>query len=311
LDPLDLAEILPAYREHLGVGTAGVNFVDERRRGDRDPHDHDLIPKSLYAHKRGTFGEKPLRVGVGPQTCSTCTDVVSAKPSFAWDVNGWYRAVGVPWPYVDVVRGALARAYIASGGQTSARATYCFKRLLDKPSRTSYDLMSLGDVFLDDLYVQDAMKAKAQAEASARSAKGTFIDAVTVLDEWGYLLRPDESDFRLDGEPEPVQDEGTPEDDDWFDPAEWTYSYWLWRTYGGLTSRIEQWQTLLVSALSARKARVDLAVGFMGKQPQDFVVGLFDGHWIVFLDDKTEPTMDMAVRAADALLHEIQKHRSD
>lgn len=304
---LDLAEILPAYREHLGVGTAGVNFVDEKRRGDRDPFEHDAIPKSLYAHQRGTFGEKPLRMGTGPATCSTCVDVISARPTFAWDVNGWYRIIGVPWSYVQATSGALSRSYIASNGQASARATYCLKRLLDRPSRAAYDRAPLGDPFLDDQYVQDEIKARAQAEASARSAKGKHTIATEVMDEWGYLLRPEEDEpDHLDGEAPPGQDEATPEEDS-FDPIEWVYSYWLWKTYGGLQSRIEQWQTLLVSALSARKARVDLAVGFMGHQPHDYTVGLFDGYWVVFLNDKVEPTSEMADKAADALIHEIRR----
>jgi hypothetical protein len=307
-DDLDLTDILSSYREHLGAygGSVGVNFVDEKKR--QPEQEFDAIPKSLYA-RRQVVSEEPERIGDGPMTCSTCTDVISARATFAWDVNGWYRTVGVRWPYADATSGMLSRAYIATGGQSSARATYYLKRLLDKPSRAAYDAMPLGEVFLDDQYVQDEMKAKAQAEASRRSQGGTFTNAVSVLDEWGYLLRDDAKDD-LDAESGLVQDEVAPEADV-FEPTEWTYAYWLWRSRGcgptrfGTTARLEQWQSLLVSALSVRKARVNLAVGLMGRQPQDYVVGRFDGHYVVFLNDAMEPTQKMAVQAANLLIHKM------
>ena len=301
---LNLSAILPAYREHLGGhrGTAGINLIDADKEPGRDPFEHDVIPRSLYAPKR-VMSQEPERIGNGPTTCSTVTDLVSARPSYAWDVNGWYRSIGVPWPYVRATTAALSRAYIASDGQSDARATYCLKRLLHRPSRATYDSWPLGEVFLDDQYVEDAMKAKAQAEASRRSKEGTFTDAVNVLDEWGYRIEDDDNDERVpDDTSDSVPEESGP---DPYQPIEWTYSYWVWRSRGGPTTRLEQWQALLVSALSVRGARVHLAVGLMGDQPQDYVVGRFGGYLIVFLNDGREPTAEMAARAADELTQKL------
>ena len=297
---LDLSDILPAYREHLGGhrGTAGINFVDTDRQPEHD-RSHDPIPRSLYAPKR-VMSQEPERIGNGPTTCSTVTDVVSTRPTYAWDVNGWYRSIGVPFPYVNAATATLSRAYIAAVGQESARATYCLKRLLDRPSRAVYDAWPLGEVFLDDQWVEDAMKRKAQAEASRRSNDGTYTEAISVLDEWGYRIEdeeeePDETSDSMPEEPGP----------DTYEPIEWTYSYWVWRSRGGSTTRLEHWQALLVSALSVRGARVHLAVGLMGDQPQDYVVGRFDGHLIVFLHEGREPTEEMAARAADELMQKL------
>lgn len=306
-ESLDLSEVLPSYREHLGAfgGTAGVNFVDGSGPSEHDPFENEAIPRSLYARQSQT--ETPTWIGEGPPTCSTCTDVVSARATFAWDVNGWYRTLGLAWPYVQATSGDLSRAYIAAGGQRSARCTYYLKQLLNRPVRASYDLTALGTTFLDDQYVQDAMKAQAQEEASRRSAEGTFTDATEVLDEWGYLLKPEDGDG-LDAEQGPVQDEVSPESDS-FNPVEWSYSYWLWHAYGQADAvvRLEQWQTLLVSALSVRGAKVDLAVGLMGQQLTDYLVGYSDGYWIVYLSEKAIPTEELAAQAADMYLKTISE----
>jgi hypothetical protein len=302
--PLDLSTILPAYREHLGYGgTVGINFVEEKSRLERDPFEHEAIPRSLYAPKR-VMSEKPERIGNGPPACSTVTDLVSVKPTFAWDVNGWYRSVGVPWPYIGATTAALSRAYIASAGQSDARATYCLKRLLDRVSRAEYDLMPLGETFMDDLYVQDQIKHRAQAEASRRSNDGVFTEAISVMDEWGFLLVDDDKEGSDNDDAPGFVPDDEPESDQ-FEPIEWTYAYWVWRSPGRSTGLLERWQTLLVSALSVRGARVHLAVGLMGKQPQDYVVGRFDNQLIVFLNDGREPTPAMAARAADALLQQL------
>jgi hypothetical protein len=322
-DDIDLSEILPAYREHLGAygGTVGINFVDGNKPVEPDPFEQEAIPKSLYARERSSAHlREPIRMGTGPATCSTCTDVVSARPTFAWDVNGWYRTIGVPWTYVKATSGTLSRAYIAAGGQKSPRATYYLRRLLNGPVRASYDLTALGEVFLDDQYVQDEIKAKAQAEASRRSAGGTFTDATAVMDEWGYLLKPDSEDA-LDDQPVPVQDEESPENES-FDPTEWAYSYWLWGSYGRYggdgwetIDRLERWQSLLVSALSARGARVDLAVGMLGnpggEYPLHYAVRHIDEYWIVFLNENVAPTPELADKAAGLLLNCMTNKSTD
>lgn len=300
-EAIDLSDILVSYREYLGdyESTAAINFVDPGRRAPDPFEEHGAIPARLQA-PRSTKPVIPTRIGNGPPTCSTRTTLVSARPTFSWDVNGWYRTIGVPWPYVRATSGVLSRSYVASGGQRSARATYYLRRLLNRPVRGAYDTWPLGEQFLDDEYVQDEMKARAQAEASRRSRGGSYTKASAVLDEWGYDLKEDDEGV-VDNDLELVHDESTPETDT-FEPVEWTFSYWLWDTFGdGGTSRLEQWQTALVSVLSRSGHHLDLAVGLCGNMPDAFRVAEVDGYRVVFLRDTEQVTEALAVQAAEAL----------
>lgn len=307
-DALDLSEILPAYQEFLGdyESTASIHFVDQDRPSPDPWERQEAIPQHLYAPVF-TKPSAPTRVGTGPATCSTCTEVVAAGPVFAWDTNSWYRTLAVPFPYVQAASGALSKAYVAVGGQTSARATYYLKRLLNKAVRGLYDTSPLGEKFLDDEYVQAEMKAAAQAEASRRSATGSYTSATEVLDEWGYNLE-ENNEGVVDTVEESVQDVAAPESPNDQQPAEWTYSYWLWNSLGMQgTVRLEQWQANLVSVLSRQGQRLNLAVGLVGDHDHPYRVAKVDGHWVVFLHEQTEPTPDLAATAAESLMQQMNQ----
>ncbi len=309
---LDLSDILPAYQEFIsgrGTSTAGVNRIRATPEGDvwepQEVGDESAIPDWLYSD---WFGDDstPRRVGNGPATCSTSQVVALRRPLFAWDVNGWYRTIGVPFPYVNATQGVLSRSYVASGGQRSARATYYLKRLLDRAVRPLYDAMPLGHQFLDDEYVQEALKAAASAEAGRRSADGFYTKPESVMDEWGYKIE-ESDDTGVDSQKKAVLNGAAPEGDSHFEPIEWVYSYWLWRTRARLvdSAPLEQWQTLLVSSLARRKQQVNLAVGRSGKSDHPYTVGKFDGVWVVFLHEDQQPTQDLADRAANALMLQL------
>lgn len=308
---LDLSDILPAYREFLGEyeSTAGINFVKASVPEDQDYQEASLgwgssqphlqagyVPRSMAAR------DEPYRVGNGPEVCSTSRVLVSTRPSFGWDVNGWYATIGVPFPYVDATSGALSRSYMAAGGQESPRATYFLKRLLNKAVRGLYDAYPLGEQFLDDEYVQDAIKARAADEAGRRSADGSYTKAQSVLDEWGYKLEEEDTPGVVDTTSNDVLDGVSPEDSP-FEPIEWIYSHWLWRsTKVDATQQLERWQGLLVSALSQQGHHTHLAVGLCGDQPKPYAVRHVDGHWVVFLGENEEPTEELAALAAASLL---------
>jgi hypothetical protein len=299
---LDLSGILPDYREHMSESTAGVNFVDGKRKADPF-EDQEAIPKRLYAPERSAMVDDPWRVGNGPATCSTRRTATSTRPLYAWDVNGYYRELGIPWPYVDATRGVLRKAFYAVNGHESARLTYCFKQLLNPAVRAEYDEWPLGEEYLHDEYVQDAIKKRAAFEASKRTQDGTYTHAETILDEWGFIMKYDEVlGDRFDtssgkGQDDPGQS---------FDPIEWVYSYWLWKSFGTDVARLQTWQTLLVSELANRDEQIDLAVGSVGKVPHDYVIGFVDNEfWVVFLNNKVEPDPVIAATAVSALLKDI------
>lgn len=295
--PLDISEMVQDYRSR-GFLPDQSGAVD----GDANlPVQRSLRP-SQPSRWESPLAEDPYRVYVGPEGCSTCTDVALATPAFAWDVNRWYRTLGVPWPYTHVPSGSLAKYYLAVDGQSDARATYYLKRLLDKATRAAYDAAPLGELFLDDDFVQQEIKNRAQVEASRRS-QTQFADAEQVMDEWGYALKPDDvSDSlaqALDEDPFALDDRPTPES------SLWAYSYWVWRAHTSrgplVTGRLGAWQSLLVSALSQMGHRTTLRVGVMGKTPQEYAIGRSGGLAIVYLNESATPTADLARRAAAAL----------
>ena len=303
---LDLSDILPAYREFLGdyESTASINFVKPTA-----PESEEYVEQSLGWGPSVQRSEPPLstllplRIGNGPATCSTRTTLVSTVPAFSWDVNGYYGTLGIPFPYVNATSGVLSKGYVANGGQQSPRATYYLKQLLNKAVRAIYDAHPLGEQYLDDEYVQEAIKASAAEEAGRRSQTGSYTRAESVMDEWGYVYHEDDAPG-VDNQRTNYKDGSTPEISH-YEPIEWTYSYWLWNSFVTDTTRLEQWQALLVSALSGQKP-VDLAVGILGKQPHPYAVREVDGYQVVFLNENQEPTAELAAQAADALMNDLR-----
>lgn len=275
---LDLTEIAPHYRRFYG---------------------------STFRKSQVESG-RPFKVGSGPKSCSTSMALVPvSRPAFAWDVNGWYRYLGIAFPYVNATKGALAKAYVARGGSSDDRATYYLNRLLDRAVRAEYDAMPCGEQFLDDAYVQAALKQRAVDEASRRSADGRYTQPESVLDEWGYLNLLDDLVDTLGSD----VDRGHVEDEDQvFSAAGWTYAYWLWKTRGsGGSAHLALWQSLLVRAMSDHGVTMDLSVGLMNDQPQESVVGKFPDRLVFFLHEDVEPDLDTARQAVEEALLLLRK----
>jgi hypothetical protein len=311
---LDLSDILPAYQGFLtgeGTSTAGINRIRATPEGDvwepKIVGDEESIPTHLYWDWGQTRDRsKPILVGNGPKTCSTSQVMALGRPLFSWDVNGWYRTLGVPFPYINATSGVLSQSYVANGGQESARATYYLKRLLNRPVRASYDLSELGSLFLDDEYVQDEIKARAAAEAGRRSARGSYTDPRAVMDEWGLVVE-EKDDEEVDTGPDKVLTGVQPEDSPDLDPVEWVYSYWLWNTEKDYADsvQLERWQNLLVSAVALKGLQLNIAVGLAGSQPEGYAVTCQEGTWVMYLEEGRDPTAELAGQAAEVLLNQI------
>lgn len=304
---LDLRDIIPAYEAYLfggGTSTAGVSRVRATPWGDVvEEAAYEEEPEvDPFAFWEWSPPEEPMTWGAGPTLCSTSQEVALAGPAFAWDVNGWYRTIGVPFPYVDATQGALSKAYIVSEGQSSARATYYLKRLLDRDVRALYDTAPLGQPFLDDDYVQDELKARAAHEAARRSKRGDYTSAETVMDEWGYRL-DEHAGTGVDKPRRKSKDLDSPEELPEGDPSPWMYSIWLWRTQTrpADVADLESWQTMLVRSAAGLSKRTRFAVGVAGKIDQPFLVTRVHDEQVVFIREGEEATQDLADQAAAAL----------
>lgn len=298
-EDLDLSGIIDKFEAFGGRPDAGLppHILEERER--------------QYEEQRRREAERendPLPVGSGPLHCSTSRVLAPARPPFAWDPNRYYRDLGIPWPYVHATKKDLRLAYLDRDGQSSRRLTYCIKQLLKV--REEYDALPLGEILLDDIYVQEILHQRAADEAQKRSVMGEYTTIDQVLDRWGYSLVA-----------ESEQDEDTPDEDldrdrlKRFDGARheesvggaWEYSYYRWRTKQWDTSRLEAWQAALIAEIDPEQVPT-LTVGLMGKQPQEFIIGKVMGDWVVFLNVEAEVTPDLAAKAAAQLNTDIINH---
>jgi hypothetical protein len=267
---LDLSDFIEDYQPWL----EGREVVQRVPQGYNDPLQVALTPTLTKA-------------GHGPLLASSCTDLM-LHPVVIWDVNGYYRALGVD-PRAD--RKTLRRAYIEAGGVDDDYLTYVLQQLLDPETRRDYDATPLGQPYLDR-YVELAIKRSAMAEASRRAGRhATEEEVVEVMREQGFDLAP--ADAVGGGSYSP--------DDD-----EWRWSYYLDEVVCHDTDRLSLWQQMLVSALSETGHVIRFAVGFTQQgdtHQRSFTRTESGGYVVAYLGATTQPTVDMARFLASHLVH--------
>lgn len=245
--------------------------------------------------------ERPFLTGEGPAECSSCTDL-ALRPYVCFDVNGYYREMGVHW---KATRRQLMRAYQALDGQSSVRLTYIFQQLLNPTVRYEYDCTPLGEVFMDR-YVQDELNRKMRDRMSAERRRlfeegeagwDDISDEDLIRDiykDMGFDAAFDDTPPEVvDGEVIEVQDEG------------FRYSYYLWRTRGAghdLSADLMQlWQHLLIQALSAVGIKRKFSVGLMGRTPSRYAVAEVGYRLVIFMNVNDFPNEEMAAGVAKQL----------
>jgi predicted transcriptional regulator len=281
------------FRESLDL--SGI-VKDYEAFGGTAPRPATAIP----IPEEAPLSKYPVQYGLpGTVLASSHTGLAPFRP-VVWDVNGYYRALGVR---TDATRKELREAYQALRGDESVRLTYVFGQLLNEAVRRSYDATPLGEQFLDE-YVEADMKRRASAEAGRRTAEaGEPILAEEVLDDWGYYLIPDLTSSesgeleQLDNPPPPKQD--------WRYQEIWGWGYYLWRTRDFDIFQLRNWQALLVAELSARGCSVRFAVG-IGGEIEGGVGFNYGDHFVFFIPALTAPTEEMAFQVVDQFLKATQ-----
>lgn len=268
-------------------------------------------PRSGATYERNTVvdtphpyePENPMLFGRADMAdVSTCTDL-TIQPDVIWDVNGYYRAIGVPFPHRPVSKRSLVTAHRAAGGLDERWKTYALQQLLDPVTRADYDSTPLGQPYLDD-YWNEWLHNEATKAAFRRVANGelTMEDVdegaaeKIVRDEWKIALAGDD----------PSPPERRPP------TARLSWSYYLWRCSYRATlqcqPRLDTWRTLLVEAFRDRAMSLKFRVGIMGKQPHPWTRIEWDGHLILFLSKDQEPTKEYAAQAAKFTQRELGGH---
>lgn len=273
-DDLDVSGIVISYKDLAEPVKPGEEF---------SPEDAVEI-KAQYEE----ITQDPQRFGNGPLLASSDVSLVPTYPPLVcWDVNGYYRALGV---HFLATRKELRQAYMAVNGQNSEYLTFVLTKLLDPEVRRVYDLLPLGSLYMDDKYVQERIKRAAFAESARRTRMGFETTPQAILIEWGFQQEEKEFSERSETELDLSEDSVI--------LNEWVYSYFLWRS-APQEHQLREWQTLLIRELSALGIVTTFAVGLIGGEGHLYLK--VDNDHVFFIDTSTNPTQQMAALAAKSL----------
>jgi hypothetical protein len=255
------------------------------------------LSMSMWSDPEDPYCYAPQVSHYGPVDFTTET-ALAITPLVCFDVNGYYRELGVHW---KATKGTLRKAYQALDGPNSARLTYVFKQLLNPAIRFAYDRTPLGELFIDE-YVMTALKRKMMDARAARGEDTTAPDAfVEELRRHGYEASIDTPQESVDGSLEPVDDEDRPAGEN-RKAVPWLYAYYRLRSQMADTERLAQWQELLVQAFREKGIVQTIAVGYHGFMAKKWLVYPGGSRVIVFLGDHEQPTIEAAREASDRVV---------
>lgn len=242
------------------------------------------------------------QAAVGPTEVSTDQRLAPMTDWPIWDVNGYYRAIGVQWPYRPTKK-QMRLNYQRVGGPNNDYSTYAFKQLLDAELRFRYDRRPLGQP-IDDSY-RWAEARRMASDFAARQSRATGM-RVTVEDILGEdLVARMSAQAEAERQAEEIKDKRDDEEDS--EEREtleehfvWPFAYYLLgsRKFGE-DQRLADWQTMLVRAFSREALSLHVAVGYLGRthaaaarvrhpKPEG-------GHvQILFLHEDVEPSQELA-----------------
>lgn len=217
--------------------------------------------------------------GRGPFGWSTSRVLARRSSVFCWDVNGYYRDLGIPAPYVDATISDIRRAFLARDGQNDARLMMIFVTFLDPQTKARYDAMPLGSRFMDG----PELLAQKLRDLAARQ-RGEIADHDWVT----------EPVVPLDSQDEQGQDESSPAKESTPEPYPFTVLLRGTSTYNPLV--LEQWQGLLIDAVQRYGGPSQIGLGVMENQGTSWVIGDVHDATAVLLDRYLRPTQTEAER---------------
>jgi hypothetical protein len=217
---------------------------------------------------------------LGPVDMSTQTALEGAW-DLIWDVNGYYRALGVGWPFrarkID-----LRVAYQERGGKDSEYLTYVLKQLLDPEVRAAYDKTPLGKRFRDKYLEleEERLAAKVAQELSETTGK---------------LITKDDLVRDINEEREKDLLKELPK----LDPILniWNWGYYLLKSRKNEYDNLIEWQRLLTKAFAAEGLVQFISIGYIGNTEEEFVIKQWNGKTIFFINEGTSPSLELAETA--------------
>ncbi len=252
--------------------------------------------------------DAPRLYGQGTPEFSSCTDLAVTRAVLIWDVNRYYRDLGLAAPYwCD--RTEIRRAF--RSGPRGPRETFCFKQLMNPETRKTYDRAPWGTKMMDP-FVWQEQKDKILAEMLKRNMDTEDQGTVKrVFEAMGIKVDgPDDtpeggSPEILDNEPVGGEDDPAPTEA----PAIYAFAYYLWKTSAHSLDRelLAEWQPLIIRALSDLGVTMGVSLGLMGRTPHQWSTGIVGRRAVAYLNRDSEPNEEVAAKVAMAL---ADHHRS-
>jgi hypothetical protein len=260
---VDISDIIGS----LGDPNHGLKAADGPAR-NAEQQDEDFIYRATW----------------GPVDMST---QMAMEPAWdlIWDVNGYYRALGLTWPFDDD-RKALRLAYQDRNGQDDEYLTYVIKQLLQPKVRKAYDKMPLGSRFRDKYVMEEEKRLLSKTAKELSEAEGKLItvdDLVNEINEDRAIRERIERRKQL------------------HNPT-WEWGFYLLKTRKSEYENLISWQEFLTHAFHARGVVKVISIGYIGDSKQPFVVKTWSGKTIFFLSDEVSASLELAETAVSNYL---------
>lgn len=224
--------------------------------------------------------------GVSPTFSTNCGLMPVLK--FIWDVNGYYRDLGVD---PTATRTEIRDAYLANGGPSSDRLTYVAKQLLNPEIRARYDQCALGELFFDR-YLQEVVDRRMK-QAKADAVAAGMADPDDDGDDPFDLTQALNNAVALLDSARKRDKDGRPQVSPW--------GYFLWGTSLTDHSKLARWREMLVAAGWERGVITNLGVGHHSTGLDPWVVQPVGEALVVFIHRDAEPTEAMAYAAVSSI----------
>jgi hypothetical protein len=288
--------LTPEIREGLGAGRQAV--LQPAPSWAEDEERYQVTRTSIF--RKWNF--RPTQV-------STCRELVAGDfwPGLIYDVNGYYRALGIGWPFRPTKR-QLMEAYRDLNVEADAYefATYAFKRLINPEFRARYDERPDGAP-MDDKYRWAELKRKAADWASDESRRtGRVISAADFVP--ADIRAKMEADVRREHE-----GDVPPSKAQLRKVAGWGFGYYIWDAFRRDEVVLQRWQRVLLEACWEQGVSGRFAVGVLGGQEHQAARCRHDGEDVLFYHEDLDEQLlsDLAATVVASFLTTPMNQRLD
>ena len=238
-------------------------------------------------------------VGVnrGPFAWSTSKVIMRRSSVVCWDVNGYYRALGIAYPFVHATQREIREAYLALDGPNSYWLTLIFTTFLDPAEKARYDALPLGEKYPDPETVYDE-KIASLTRGDTVAVEAEVIDGRIVYHvPEGYEHISGHAPGSLDNERARGKDGHTVPAKDPYYP----YTILLWDIAHFDSLVLETWQRLLLQAAQESLYRPDQIGLGVTEGKGGWVTGTSLGVPTIFVDRWSPPSPSVAREMIAAL----------